>query len=498
MIHERFTRIVDMAPAGNGLGIDGQFIPYAALRERIAGLAAGLIARGIGPGTPVAILMPNGPELFTAIHALFAIGAIAMPLGTGATRAEIHAAAAKAGATALIATPALARLAAEVAGLLPPPAPVFISGEAGDFGLAQLERTPPGALPSLPGTTPALYLLSSGSTGLPKIVPHSHAELLADGRRTSTAWQLTPDDRVFDMLPANFAMGLLLGAIDALEAGASTIYWSDPRPLALARRALLETLQRERITMMGAVPAMYDMLAGTPDAPRPALRLAFSGGAGLQRTTFERARDVLGIGLRQAYGSTEAIMVAHNDAADLDHMWASVGRPAGDAEIRLDHSIGGLPEGVGELMVRSSSLTSGYLGDEAANAASFRDGWLLTGDLARIDAAGHIFITGRSKLLIEISGYKIDPIEVERVLEAHRGVREAAVLGVTGGPGRSARLKAIVVVEDIAADDTGADALLRYLRERLSPQKVPALIEFRAALPRSATGKLLRGQLNEA
>jgi long-chain acyl-CoA synthetase len=347
-----------------------------------------------------------------------------------------------------------------------------------------------GRLSKIAGEAVAIYLLSSGSTGLPKIVPHTHAELLADARRTSTAWAITPDDIAFDMLPSNFAMGLLMGLTNVPQAGGSVVYWNDARPLTLMRGKLLETLIGERVSFMGAVPAMYETLLGAGEARRLMLRLAFCGGAAMSRELFERFRERFGVVLRQSYGSTEAIFVAHNDAADADATWNSVGRPVGDAAARIvvDPALG---EGVGEILLRSSSLTRGYLDDDAANAASFEDGWLRSGDLGRINADGSLSLTGRSKLIIEIGGYKIDPLEVEDALRRHPAVAEAVVIGVRDGSYGGPRLKAVVV----PSDDVSAAELTRHLQQRLSAQKVPALFEFRTGLPKSSAGKILRGQV---
>jgi acyl-CoA synthetase (AMP-forming)/AMP-acid ligase II len=497
MIYDNFLSIAARAPAASGLAHEGRFDTYAQLAERVGRLASGFAARGIGPGDPVAILMKNSPGLFVVVHALFALGAIAMPLSITATRSEATAAARKAGVTAVVSALEVSALASHIADALggAPPPPVFVAGESGDWSLGELERTPLARLPTLPADTPALYLLSSGSTGLPKVVPHTHGELLADARRTSAAWRLTPEDRVFDMLPGNFAMGLLLGATNAVEAGATTVYWSDSRPLVLARGALLEALRAERITVMGAVPTMYETLAGASgDARLPHMRIAFSGGAPLQRATFEQVRERFGISLRQAYGSTEALMVSHNDAEEIDRLWDSVGKPSGDARVRLAPIDAQLGAGIGELMVASSSTTAGYLGEDALNAAAFPDGWLMTGDLARVDEAGNIFIKGRSKLLIDVSGFKVDPLEVEEVLQQHPALTDAAVVGVREGRNREQRLKAFVVRHD----QVSPDDLVRFLRERLSVHKVPTLIEFRDELPRSSAGKLLRSRLSES
>lgn len=484
MIHDHLLRIVESAPASSGLRRGESFASYASLLERIDRLAAGLIERGIGPGSVVALLVPNSPEIFVAAHALFAVGAIAMPLSVTATRPELVALGGKTGLAAVIAAPAFHKSAEALIADLAPRAPLLSTDR-----FADLER-PAGTLPKPAGTDTALFLFSSGSTGLPKVVPHTHAQLIADGKRTSTAWDLQPDDVALNILPPNFAMGFLMGVVDVVSRGASTVYWNDPLPLALSRRKLLETMVRDGVTFMGAVPAMYEIIAGQTGDFDLKVRLAFSGGAALKRSIFEDVRERFGIALRQSYGSTEAIFVSHNNSSDPDATWASVGVPAGDAQVRIAPVESNLGPGVGELEIKSSSLMTGYLGDAGANAEAFDDGWFRSGDLALLDDAGRIVIKGRSKLLIEVSGYKVDPIEVEDALVTLPAVAEAAVAGIPD-PRNGNRLVAFVVREsEVTADD-----IIRHARAHLSIQKVPVEIAFVDALPRSPTGKLLRAQL---
>lgn len=486
MIHDHLRRIVESAPTSSGLKRGESFASYASLLERIDRLAAGLIDRGIARGSVVGLLIPNSPEIFVAAHALFAVGAIAMPLGLTATRAELSALASKTGLAAVIAAPPFHTTAEVLIADVAPGAPLLST-----TSFADIERAP-AAPPKLAGDTPALYLFSSGSTGLPKVVPHTHAELIADGVRTSTAWDLQPDDVAVNILPPNFAMGFLLGVTNVLSRGASTVYWSDALPLALSRKKLLDTMVRDRVTFMGAVPVMYEILAGQTGDFDLSLRLAFSGGTALKRSIFEAMRLRFGIPLRQSYGSTEAVFVSHNNSADPDTSWASVGRPAGDTQVRIEPMDTDLGPGVGELEIKSSSVMQGYLGDAGANAEAFDDGWFRSGDLALIDDDGRIVIKGRSKLLIEVSGYKIDPIEVEDTLTGLPAVAEAAVAGLPD-PRNGNRLVAFVVREsEISADD-----IIRHARARLSVQKVPVEIAFVEALPRSPTGKLLRAKLRE-
>lgn len=484
MIHENLRAIIAKAPASSGLRQGDRFMPYAALLERIARTAAGLTDRGVGSGQVVALLLPNSPDLFVAAHALFAIGAIAMPLSPAATPTERTALATKTGLRAVIAAPSARAAAEALIADVDPNAFLFMAPD--------LPECSSSTLPKLSADTPALYLFSSGSTGLPKVVPHTHGELVADGLRTSSAWDLQPDDIAVNILPPNFAMGFMLGTFDVVARGATTLYWSDPLPLALSRGKLLAQMASHRVTFMGAVPAMYDIIAAHRSAPDLSLRLAFSGGAALKRPTFEAIQNKFGIALRQAYGSTEAIMVSHNTSDDIEGSWDSVGRPAGDAEIRLTPAAADFGDNVGELEIKSSSMMRGYLGDAAANAQAFDDGWFRSGDLAALDAEGRIVIRGRIKLLIEVSGYKIDPIEVEETLTGLPAIREAAVAGVPD-PRAGNRLVAFVV----RSADISADEILRHARTRLSVQKVPAEIAFVDALPRSSTGKLLRSRLTD-
>lgn len=486
MIFDRLLEVAATAPGTSGLRMGEEFFSYASLVQRIERLAAGFLNRGIGEGDVVALLIPNSPDIFVVSHALFAIGAIAMPLGPTATRAELAALARKTSPSAIIAAPAHRSAAEALIADASPDAMLFVTSDLATIESAQAQ------LPALPASTMALYLFSSGSTGLPKVVPHTHAEILADGSRTSAAWDLQPDDVVANILPPNFAMGFMMGVIDAASRSATTFYWSDPLPLALSRRKLLDSLARQRVSLIGLVPAMYDMIAAQAGDFDLRLRIAFSGGAALKRSTFDAVKARFGITLRQAYGSTEAIMVSHNSAADPEATWDTVGPPAGDAEVRIAPMDTGLGDDVGELLIRSSSVMQGYLDDATANAQAFDDGWFRSGDLASLDEEGRITIKGRSKLLIEVLGYKVDPIEVEDTLAAHPAVAELAVAGVPDARNGN-RLRAYIV----RRDEVSEDEIVRYARARLSSQKVPTEIAFLDALPRSPTGKLLRAKLLE-
>lgn len=486
MLFEAFRSRAAALPPTSGLRFHGHFQPYAQLAERAERAAGVLLARGVAPGMAVALLIPNSPDLFVAVEACFAIGAIAVPTGLLSSPRELEWVRRNCAIGAVIAAPAAGEAARTMAGE---------SGiaviEATDTDLFAAAATP--SLPAVPAQTVAAYLFSSGSTGRPKVVPHTHAELHANGLATTGGLKLTPGDVILNALPGHHAFGFMNAMSEALAGGATTLFWSDPQPLVMARDRLLATLAAERVTVLPGVPFLFDTLAGSGSpAGLAGLRLVYSSGVGLRRPVYDRFRDRFGIAIRQAYGSTETGHIAAN-LSDSESLWDSVGLPVGEVAIEILPTDSAVAEGTGEILIRSPATTHGYLDNAAANATAFVNGGFLSGDLGRVDEGGNVFITGRSKLILEVAGQKIDPIEIEDVLAAHPAVEEAVVVGVPHPRTGEQRLKAVVVRRGEAT----ADALQRHSRGLLSAHKVPDIIEFRDQIPRSAAGKVLRGKLME-
>lgn len=471
-------------PATAGLRFRDTFYSYQDTVERVERAAAHLVAAGVEPGHRVAVFLPHSPDLYATCYAMFAIGVVAVPLSLVATARELAWAAESCAITAIVhhaetAAQAdafdperrLTRLLADSSGMFAPIAPISLTPPAGD--------------------TDAVYLFSSGSTGRPKVVPHTHAEFRANGRQTSAGLRLTPDDVILNTLPGHHAFGFMNSHFEALAGGATVHFWSDPQPMMMARSRLLAALADRRVTVMPGVPLVYDMLAGTNDeVDLGHLRYLYSGGVGLRRPVFDRFKARFGIELRQGYGSTETAHLSLNMEPDGDATWNSVGRAVPGVSVEVvPHE--DAPPGGGEIFVRSPSLTRGYLNAPPAAAASFHDGGYLTGDLGHIDDNGHIYVTGRAKLIIEVAGQKVDPIEVEDVLAGHPAVEEAVVVGVPSPRTGEQELKAVVV----RLGDVDAKQLLALCRSSLSAYKVPNVVEFRDEIPRSGAGKVLRGKL---
>ena len=322
-----------------------------------------------------------------------------------------------------------------------------------------------------------VYQFSSGSTGRPKRLARTHGQLWAE---SSSYTFLRPDDRIFCAIPLFHTYGMGCCLIAALRHGATLVFLDEPHPFVMRRGRALELLERERVTVFPGVPLQFRLLADAPaTADLSALRLCFSAGTALPAEASEAFAARFGIPVRQLYGCTEAGTLTVD--LDPEPVPGSVGTPVGQVAVRIED---------GEIAVRSPAMTHGYSGLDELNRRVFRDGWFLTGDLGRLDEAGRLFVTGRKKILIEVAGHKVDPIEVEDVVLAHPRVREAVVVGVANGSGEET-VKAVVV----PGDGCGERDVIEFCGARLANFKVPQVVEFRDEIPRSPLGKVLRKYL---
>jgi acyl-CoA synthetase (AMP-forming)/AMP-acid ligase II len=496
MIFDNFVSVAATAPGTSGLRQGETFTSYSAVVERAQKIATGLLERGIERGTPVGLLMINGPELLTLAYAIFAAGAVVVPLNAHAPRAELAMTARKAHVRALIAslpyTEVAQALVSDLAGAAG--MPLFVSGGSDDWSVVSLERHAAGRLPVIGEDDMALYMFSSGSTGIPKVVPHTHGELMVGTRANYEHRTTFEDDVQINMMPGSHAMGFL-SATGQAALGASTLYWSDPQPLMLSKGRFAHAIADGGVTQVIGVPFMFDALASVKDdLDFSRLRRVTCGGVAMRKDVYDRFLARFGIRIVQAYGSTECLGIAVNDSGDPSIPWDSVGPIVSYVKAHIEPAENPFGPDYGEVVVEGGAITKGYLDAPDTNATTIRNGRFYTGDLGTIDRNGLMFIKGRTKLLIEVAGHKVDPFEIEEVLGTHPAVAEAVVVGVPDPRTGEQRLKAVIIKQ---AEET-PDALIRYCRERLASQKVPSVVEFRDELPRSAAGKVLRGKLMES
>jgi long-chain acyl-CoA synthetase len=337
----------------------------------------------------------------------------------------------------------------------------------------------------------AALIYTTGTTGHPKGVMLTHRNLLFIAAVSSTLRGLTPADRAYGVLPISHVYGLASVMLGTLYAGACVCL--APR---FSATAMLRAIVHERLTILQGVPAMYARLlelAGSPVTSR--LRFLYAGGSPLDPLLKQQVEKVFGIALHNGYGMTESSPTISQTRLDAPRADTSVGHVIDGVAVRIVDAGGAdvAPGEAGEWWVRGPNVMAGYYREPAMTAATMRDGdWLNTGDMARQQPDGALFIVGRTKELIIRSGFNVYPLEVETVLNAHPGVAQSAVVGRPAADGNE---EVVAFIEADPAQRPDEAQLRAFLATQLSPYKCPSRIVIMDVLPAAATGKILKGRL---
>jgi malonyl-CoA/methylmalonyl-CoA synthetase len=458
------------APA---LEVDGAAASHAELDDRAARVGGFLRAQGVSAGDRVLLCAPTSLDLVVAYLGTLRIGATAMPCDAALTAAELaHLLRDGEPVAAFVGSGARERLERAEADAAPVGTVVAID----EVDALDGDRVAPE-----PDPGPAMLAYTSGTTGAPKGVPLTHANVLASTRGVVKAWRWRPDDVLVHALPLSHQHGLS-GVHLSLLTGSRAVIFSRFDP-AMVCGAIAE----HRATVLFAVPAMYERLdawEGIGAADLSSLRVAICGSAPLSPALAERVRRWLAQVPLERYGSTEAGLDVSN-AYDGPRRPGRVGWALPGIELRLDGADG-------EILVRGPQVFDGYWRrPDATEEALTPDGWFRTGDLGRIDPEdGSLEISGRSKELIISGGLNVYPREVEAVLEEHPAVAGVAVAGVP-----SERWGEEVVALVVPAGDLDGDDLIAHCRERLSAYKCPKRVVALDELPVNRMGKLRRDAL---
>jgi long-chain acyl-CoA synthetase len=474
-------------------------IGFGDLVERIERLAAGLLARGIGPGDAVALVLANDPWFVVSWHAVTGLGGIVVPVNPAFKQDEIEFTFRQCDIRAVISDERTAGVCERIVAGFDRPVEVIPTTAAHGQALTLdmlIEGHDPARLEPRSPDEVYLYQFSSGSTGRPKRVPRTHAQCVAEGELYSETFGRDHEDKVFCAIPMFHTYGMGACLFWSATSGATMVILEDPNPFLLRRHRALELIEQERATVFPGVPFSFRLLAEAPAAAAAdlsSLRLCFSAGTALPRASFEAFVERFGQLVRQLYGTTETGLLTVNLDSDPVATFESVGTPAGEVDVCILTEDGDrLPAGEeGEVAVSSPAMTDGYSDMEDLNREAFRDGHFRTGDLGRLDEEGRLYLTGRKKLLIEVGGYKVDPIEVQDVVVAHPKVSEAVVVGSNGRIEGEELVKAVVVPNE----EVDERELVEFCRERLANFKVPQIVELREEIPKSPLGKVLRKYL---
>lgn len=458
---------------------------YAALWERATAISAALRTSGIGADDRVAILLERGHDAASAFFGTLASGAVAVVVNETLRPRQIEHVLTHSGARTLITTGDL--LARQ---------PRRIDTEAAIVDLAGVGVTgEPDVAPRL-GSDVAQIVYTSGSTGLPKGVTVTHANLWAVTTAVVSYLGLTEADRIASLLPFSFVYGIgqLLCAVGA---GAALVVERSPLP-----QQMMETVRAERVTVLAAIPPLWTRLLRVPalvDAPLPQLRIMTNAGGHLQAETVRTLRRAQpGARLFLMYGLTEALRCTYLPPEELDRRPDSMGRaiPGGEVYVLLEDGTPAPPGEIGELVYRGPTVTLGYWNDPELTARVFRpnpvrppgapDGErvVYSGDLVRRDEDGFLYFVGRKDRIIKTMGYRVGPDEIVSVLHASGQVTDAVVVGEPDAE-RGERIVAYVVLVERGS----LERLQAYCGRELPRYFQPARIEVRDALPLLASGK---------
>jgi len=456
---------------------------YKTLEKKVNALSACLISEGIKKGDPVAIYLPNSIEFAISFFGVTSIGAIAVPINPSYKLEELKYYISNSLSKIVLTDKTLEPLVLKsIEGL--ESKLIVIRG-----GNLNLDEEVFVDIDSLDEELEAIYLYSTGSTGKPKRVSRTHKNLIALAENHTSTVNWTADDMVLFVVPVSHTYGFG-NFISAVKVGAHIIFQD-----GFNRRKVIEVLDKYKVNVFPAVPFMIDMLSKTQveeSLDFSSLHFMLSAGAPLSRESFFGFKEKFGVYPRQLYGSSETGVISISVGKDIEQRYNSVGKPVQNVEVRIVDEMGvDCPaNSVGEIIVRSRSMTTGYHNLPEETAKVFKKGYYYTGDLGKFDDEGYIYIMGRKKLFINISGNKIDPLEVERVIMSNDKIDEAVVIGVNDKSGKEC-VKAIVVQRN----EISTRELMEFCREKIAGFKIPKIIEFRDSLPKSPTGKILRNKL---
>jgi long-chain acyl-CoA synthetase len=490
-------------------------LTYSEIKVQVDRLATALAGLGITKGDRVGIMLPNCPQYLISFFAIVRLGAIVTNINPIYTPREVEIVASDSGMRAVITLDVLAGIMSHVQAQSQIEHIITTSFGAYSTDL-QATGPSPGTLslaelidgvnvPDLPrveidpAEDIAVLQYTGGTTGVPKGAMLTHANLFAAVLQCSV-WSSyfveRGNERFLLVLPFSHVYGMVVGAIFGVWCGAMQILV--PK---FDVNLLLAAIERYRPTFFPGVPTLFISMLNHPgsrSAGLGSIRRFNSGSAPLPIEVLEQFEQMSGAVLYEGYGMTETASLATTTPTLSKRKPGSIGLPVTGTECKIvDLKTGEreLPIGEeGELCVRGPQVMKGYWNRPEETAAVMRDGWLYTGDIARMDEDGYFTIVQRKKDMIIVSGFNVYPTEIEDVLFTHPAVKEVGVIGVPCAY-RGEAVKAFIILTAEVA--TAAEELIEYCRARLARHKVPSFIEFVESLPKSAIGKVLRRELQE-
>jgi long-chain acyl-CoA synthetase len=464
-------------------------IPYAALLAQSQKVAAHLQTQfGVKPGDRVALWLKNRPEFIPAVFGILGAGAVLVPINNFLKPDEVNYILKDGGIDVLITDDELAIHA---------PALLAARPQLKIFKVENFPASPSpiSHLPSPPTRNEsdlAVIIYTSGTTGRPKGAMLSHGNLLHNVESCRLVLETVDQDRMAVLLPLFHSYMLTVGIFLPLIVGGSLVL---VKSLNQPRQILQELCARQA-TILPAIPPFYRMLAGSPVPLKLPFRICISGSAPLPVQVLKDFEAKYGIPLIEGYGLSEASPVVSKNPIHGVRKPGSIGLPVPNVEVSAQDDSGkilGAGE-AGEICVRGGNVMLGYWNQPEETARAFRNGWLLTGDIGYRDADGYFYITDRKKDMLLVNGNNVYPREIEEVIYQFPGIKEVAVIGVPDARRGEQPVAFVAAAEGQTVDEK---ALFQFVRGKLADYKVPKRIVFMPALPRNATGKILKTTLRQ-
>jgi long-chain acyl-CoA synthetase len=518
------------SPEAVCLSYQGSDLSYAKVNDLASRFGSALISSGLQKGDRVAIFSPNTPQFVIAYFGTLKAGGVVVPCSPLYKEKELEHQLSDAVASFVVAANDVVKgndlfasleacrgrldlkgvIAASVTDYLPgfkrP-----LSGLAGIKNVRRRDTIPfvgmvasSGPLEKSVAIDPvrdvALLQYTGGTTGVSKGAMLSHANLYLNAVATSGQLPLGPHDVALAVLPLFHIYGMTAAMNAPLYAGSRVVLL--PR---FDAETVMKTIEKEKVTSFCGVPTMYIAINNDPKESRfdlRSIRSCISGGAALPLAVRKRFIEITGAALVEGYGLTEASPVTHcnpiGEGAIVKDGSIGVPFPETDAAVvDIDDPQKFLATGeIGELAVKGPQVMLGYWNRKEETDNVLKHGWLLTGDIAKMDEDGYFFIVDRKKDMIDVGGFKVYPREVEELLFAHPGIRESAVVGAPDEY-RGEAVKAFVVLKAESKGKVSEKDVIDYCRKNLASYKAPRTVVFVDDLPKTLVGKVLRRRLRE-
>ena len=488
---------LDATLSRTAIRCSGRAVTYTDLDTLVGRVAAGFVRIGVAPGERVAWFLPNSLEAVVVTLACYRIGAVSVPVNYRYVAPEVQYVIDRTTPRVLVFHEDRTEVVRSVGEVVDGLSRVVVGSDEASrsfppWSTLVADTVLRGGVP-LEESAPALILFTSGSTGHPRGVTHSHRSAWHAIDNSRQALDIRADDVVLVGKPISHAGGLQTQLLPTLMAGGQVILSMKPTPESAS-----ELIRREGVTQYGMLASdLLDFVEYLENSGvrLPSLRNSIGSGDSVALELHHRFRNVFGWEVLEGCGMTEVGCYYAMNPRFSRRKWGSIGLPTPRTELRVTGDDGrDVAKGaIGEIVVRTPSATIGYWHDPAATAELFRDGWLRTGDLGRFDEDGYLWFVGRKKLMIVRRGSNIAPAEVENVLDEHPQVHASVVVGVADPRDGSIPVAWIMPMHDTDAPDE--DALRAYVSTRLAPYQSPVYYLFTRDLPRNSTGKFDRFRL---